>query len=740
MESLNNYTPTCHLCREDFSSPDSIIKFSCGHAFCINCSPYLIYNIIDTEGITPYFFEFPLEEYPCLICKNGKSSIPFGKFVETYEEIQKRSKEPILCCECKEDPATVYCNQCFHHYYCNKCFKIIHLAGKTLGEHTESNFNQFENNNYSIIYDKNRKCRGCPANLNNEFFCLTCNTAHCDYCKDKETFHAHHSKIKNSEAAKFWKNVDFDKAKEYLLNIEQNFQEMKKKLINDINAQKIKQNNDLDLILEKITKIVLEIKAKNLERSKQECRTVENQLNAIEYSLAVLGNELEGKHTIHPNKLFQICNFFPEYEKEKKYILEDFSLESFNFDRFYEIKNKLYQILSDSEEEKIKLLKFTEGRMSSFQQSFNTLNEQQQKVSVNPQGALLSSTPSLLERDCFSPKWPKSNVVCSFRNKNQEFLAWAGCSYGYFTCSYPLFVHNMNTTTENGRKTVQIMEYNKNVITIVNFFPRKNEAKWLYCGDSNGILTVFDAETFKEIYQKEFPQKKAILNAVFFDDIFREVPDKPQSDYNLSLFVALDDETAPLKLFTYHENFVLLQEFNIPNPANKMCFSTNYFHDEFLQNTCFFFGFSKNYVKSLNLKTLTWESNQFESKDDVTSINFILRIIETPRKNTQRLIIYTHGCNITIADIITTEIFRNLCWEKASLVRDLKIWRMDFEKKVKILLAVCESNSTRFVDFENMNVISWNNNESVSLIYGEHKKSVYSFHGSGKTSQINIHN
>ena len=87
-------------------------------------------------------------------------------------------------------------------------------------------------------------------------------------------------------------------------------------------------------------------------------------------------------------------------------------------------------------------------------------------------------------------------------------------------------------------------------------------------------------------------------------------------------------------------------------------------------------------MKSLNLKTLSWES-QFETNDDVTSINFILRLIETPRKNAQRLIIYTHGCNITIAEIITTEILRNFSLKEACLIRDLKIWRMDFEKSAK---------------------------------------------------------
>ena len=328
-------------------------------------------------------------------------------------------------------------------------------------------------------------------------------------------------------------------------------------------------------------------------------------------------------------------------------------------------------------------------------------------------------------------------MTCSFRNKNQEFLVWAGFYSGYFSTAYPLFVHNMNPN-ENVGKSVQLLENNKAVITIVDSYPRKKEAKWFYCGDSNGILRVFDAETFKEIYKKEFSQK-AILNAVFFDDIFREIPGRPQTDHNLSLFVALEDETAPLKLFAYQENFVLPQEFNIPNPVSKMCFSTNYFYDEFLQNTGFFCGFSKSFVKSLNLKTLSWES-QFETNDDVTSINFILRLIETPRKNAQRLIIYTHGCNITIAEIITTEILRNFSLEEACLIRDLKIWRMDLEKSEKIILAVCESNLTRFIDFENRKVISRNDNESVNLIYGEQKKSIYHFQGSGKMSQINIYN
>ena len=44
----------CVICQENFSIKP--IAYTCGHNFCINCSPFILYNMIDTEEISTEFF------------------------------------------------------------------------------------------------------------------------------------------------------------------------------------------------------------------------------------------------------------------------------------------------------------------------------------------------------------------------------------------------------------------------------------------------------------------------------------------------------------------------------------------------------------------------------------------------------------------------------------------------------------------------------------------------------------
>ena len=732
--------PSCFLCHENLSTTNNEIKFTCGHIFCDKCFPYILFYILDSQGIHPSFFTNPASEYPCLICKKGKSRIPFENILASL----KKQNQDLELRKCEEDcgnMATLYCEDC-DQYYCDECNNKVHISSKKFMNHKSILIDQSKNIIKSKLIAKNLKCH-CPSNQSIELFCLACSTGLCKYCA--LTHHEKHEKIHFSDAQTFWQKVDFAQAKQFFHQLAQKFQDIKTNLLEEIHNLREKQNNELNELMDRIIKIILEIKERNHEKSLQEAKNVEIQLSLIEECLEFLKKDLEVGYILPPNKLLQICNFFPVYEKEKKMSLQNFCLEKLNFEDFLEFDGKLNTFLQNIETNKKTLLNFSSkiGQISILNSKF--ISNDFYELSTNDPLAILQNPPLVLHKENFCPKCKKSNVSCSFTVNSKWYLSWAGCLLGSIWNTYPLYLHNLSTNQKNEQNLTPLAKENQAMITVVNTYPQQKEAKWLYCGDMKGVIRMFEVSTFKEICRIETEKEKAILAAVVFEDKFDEIKDKSFSDQSLYILVSLEDENSPLKIYNLQKNFTFLLLKEIKKPVNKMCYSLNYFHDELQSKTQCYCGFSNSFIKSIDLKTLHWESHQFETQDHVTSINFVLRLMEEPLKYAERSLIYTQMNSLIVVADVDSGKTRKKNLEKSLRINDLKVCKIGGKNETRFILIVCDTNWIKLINFENFEVLKSieTPEETVGLVQAlrlneknKEKQCMITFIGSAYKSQI----
>ena len=136
--------PTCAICQENLNEDN--LSFSCGHSFCFSCFPYIMYNILKNTGIKASFFQNLNAEYPCLICKEGKSILPFNRLSSYFDQ---RKSEKLLtkaeskCEACESNISKIHCFEC-DQSYCDECLDHSHNSNKRFKNHRIITFNQID--------------------------------------------------------------------------------------------------------------------------------------------------------------------------------------------------------------------------------------------------------------------------------------------------------------------------------------------------------------------------------------------------------------------------------------------------------------------------------------------------------------------------------------------------------------------------------------------------------------------
>ena len=74
----------CAICQKELKNDH--ISFTCDHSICFQCYPYLVFNLLNSKGISKEFFEKPQNEHLCFICGIGKTILPYDIFLKNFRK------------------------------------------------------------------------------------------------------------------------------------------------------------------------------------------------------------------------------------------------------------------------------------------------------------------------------------------------------------------------------------------------------------------------------------------------------------------------------------------------------------------------------------------------------------------------------------------------------------------------------------------------------------------------------
>ena len=173
------------------------------------------------------------------------------------------------------------------------------------------------------------------------------------------------------------------------------------------------------------------------------------------------------------------------------------------------------------------------------------------------------------------------------------------------------------------------------------------------------------------------------------------------------------------KKFTYgEENWELHRQ--IKNPVNEQCWKFDYFNDEKLKKTFFYFAFSANHIFNYNIKDNTWKNTELATMDNVTSMNFVRsgkNNLGDDDSNSNKFLIYTQWyCHsVIIGDVGTGKIARKADLENVNHILDCCVWNdgssecngNDSTVLVKYLILSCygSNKSIIIMDFDTLEVL-----------------------------------
>jgi len=109
----------------------------------------------------------------------------------------------------------------------------------------------------------------------------------------------------------------------------------------------------------------------------------------------------------------------------------------------------------------------------------------------------------------------------------------------------------------------------------------------------------------------------------------------------------------------------------------------NYFHDDKLQKTRFFFGFQSKYIATYDLKDNLWGKTEFATIGLVSSINFFFKrklrknnLTDEESQLNEWFLIYTqHSCNsVIIGNVGTGKIARKVDLTNVNHISDCCLW------------------------------------------------------------------
>lgn len=683
-----NYKFSCDLCRENLKNNETI-KYSCGHSFCFNCFPYIFFEMMQKQEITQHFLlqkNINNNNYICIICnKDSNNNLPFNEIMENYKNKTPAEEKPQLCESCEINPTANYCLGCLQNY-CNECLFTYHKSNKKFIQHEIINLGM-EN---QMMKKKNQWICDCPAKHPLEIFCLECKSAFCKYCilvnhKD----HAQKSHLENSN------DISFSDSETLLKNFNQDFKKFEENLLATIEKTLKVKNIEFIQKIDQIIDSLNVLKMKKIDKLNKINKTLEIQLFLMESCIKRITDEASNKinyDQLHPNKSFYISNLLRFLQK--KPLLVDFN-PKFNekkYDVLQNIKISISEKLDPEENDYI----------DNFNEGWTLIHEKlildDYLFKTNPI-QLFKKQPVLIDSSSFSFSRYRSNVSATFMINDESFIVWPGG----LNCKmwYPLYIYNL---TLNKKEVFN--EGSTSYFSFVAVYPTYNSydnKKWLYTGDKDGILRVFEIsidKKFKEIYKINTNSGKGVLSAIIFDDKFHELDaihvENEEFRSNTYAIICVNSISDPIRLYKLNFNGVeVIREFE--NPFSSKC-CLNFHYDEINYKTNLFFGFSDSFIKIYDLKSKNWLEQSFLTQKDVLTIIFF------KNKANETIIVYTEESNrITFANTHNGKIIKVLQIPHIYIIPDICEWGLSSEKY--LILATHDRNSIQIMNFETFEVV-----------------------------------
>ena len=269
-------------------------------------------------------------------------------------------------------------------------------------------------------------------------------------------------------------------------------------------------------------------------------------------------------------------------------------------------------------------------------------------------------------------------------------------------------------------------------LNFVSVFPRENNKEYdgnhlLYSGDKNGVLRIYEIEETEnpkfQLKSKLQTNGEAILSAMIFFDKFGELskdedkifrPEKLKTEEFWGFcYILITTNDKSIFLYRYTNKKWLLHS-RITNPFNEKCLTINYFHDEKLNETRFFFGFSSYCIAKYDIKDNSLGKTEFITRNGVSSISFVFKKQEN--QDTESFLIYTQrDCNsLIIGNVNTGKIARKVDLPNVKQIYDCCVWNGSSEKngenasnsKIYLILS-CEGeiHSIRILDFDGLGIL-----------------------------------
>lgn len=616
----------CAICLEK-DIPSNFIIFSCKHFFCIKCSPCLLLSCLRSpKQILEDFFQKAESNCFCPICSTGTALIPSEKFLQGLDESGKR-----ICDGCDENKPVNFCVDC-NKIFCNKCMAEVHLPKKYQNHRLSDIQNLVQKPQFQCV---------CPGKHYLSHICLSCKTSICPFCL--KFGHEKHDILPLMGLAKNYYPEQLQDKIQFLSKTCTN-------LLNSISSARQQFSQLIDGIVAELLdlKISNEIKLLSVEKAS------ESQNELAQNILAIVNKELAQKD-LHPNKQFHILKalndikFPPDQEQNIN--------EEKNFKELLKIKEMVLKMNEKPEEN---LNDFKTNPIELFQDAKNEF---------------------ILEEKTFS-----GNCSCSFIINGQSFISWAG----YSTDKDINSLINIYNFTQMKREKSIPNEGDEIVLNFLSFPKTQNSGykgnKLLYSGDRKGIVRIYaisseETPVFKLISKLQTNAGEIFSIMIFFDKFMElGVHSKTlkKEEYLCFCYIMITTYNKSILLYkntrnySNQDNWILYRQ--IDNPVNASCYSMEYFYDEQIHKTRFFFGFTGNYIGGYDLRKNIWGKTELSTKRIVTSIISILKPGNS--QINEWFLVYTqsNSNSVIVGNASLGNIERKACLENANDVYDCCLW------------------------------------------------------------------
>ena len=688
----------CLICFERQDTPSKLLIFSCNHTFCINCLPYLILNSLTfSKQILEFLSQSKETQFSCPNCSHDNAKIPSETFLQGLSHNSNS-----LCDGCDDQKAIYLCVEC-NKKFCDDCFVYIHKI------------KQYQNHSKFLIEEDSIKKFNCvcPGKHYLSHVCGTCKMAICPYCLKFE--HEKHEVVPIQKPSQ-----NFNESLQELFNT---LGQIYNNLIKSVNSA----NEEFNGMIDEIILELQNIKKNNQEENLKFSKVSSSQNKTVQLVFEMVQKESSQKN-LHPNKQFHISKSLNsvKFSKDPHFISKMFKVDEQRMESLFRIKNIVENLKGRFT---IDLKKITAADLNDFKS--------------NPIDLLQKKT--ILEEKTFCGGWWKSKSSCSFLINEETFVAWTGhLKKDQNTSNSPLNIYNVSQMKREASFPNDIDNVHLNFVSV---FPRNDEIygkKLLYCGDSSGVLriyeTSFDKKPCFKLQSKLQTKADQILSAVIFFDKFRELDwhnrvfdvEKLKEEEFLSFcYIIIATRNHSILLYkntnNYYKDENWILHIQIKSPFDSYCCTLDYFHDEDLKKTRFYFGFNENHLVPYDLKSKIWEKTEFITKSNVTSINFIFRklnrksiLTDEDSHKKEWIVIYTqHNCNsIILGNVGTGKIHQKADLLNVKGIYDCCLWNDGSSDNsgnydgsgIIHLIASCEGvNNTKhsiiIIDFDTMNVL-----------------------------------